>query len=493
MNAATLNTSLSALRDSVEHHRPQPASVVTNTRRENAPTVIGIDSQTWAADASNHAMSASNSPNGRTAKVVPFGIGGTDSSLDRLVESSIAGKIRQARNDETPLACLWFRSNDFGVIEETFGRNTSEELSVALEEKLRERLRSTDLLFRVGNGEFVALLDDASNEVATEVARRLLSGSDGLYELAGLRLSLTGNVGIALYPSDASAAHDLLRYSRMALRGVETHGAKRFQFFSAALLTRMRNRTEMIAELTSALENDRIILHYQPQYAIDTQRVVAVEALVRMVDSKGAMLPPDQFIELAEQTGLILPLGQRVIELACKQLARWQAAGMGRLRMAVNVSPRQLSNGDLGEIIDQAVAANGIRHSDLEIEITENQIMERDPRVEETLRALHDRGVRLAVDDFGTGYSSFAYLTRWSIDNLKIDRAFLQQVPTDEKAGKIIAGLIAMAGHLGMSLTMEGIETDAQHQFLLESGCGFGQGFGFARPQLAEDVERFLV
>jgi EAL domain-containing protein (putative c-di-GMP-specific phosphodiesterase class I) len=303
---------------------------------------------------------------------------------------------------------------------------------------------------------------------------------------------MKGRIGMALYPYDTTDPDTLLRYARVALREASPQRGEHCQFFDHEQLDRLRDRVWMAAEIEQAIEEDRVVLHYQPQYAIDTQRVIGVEALVRLQDTDGKLIAPDQFIELAEETGLIVPLGRRVLEEACQQLARWHCDGCRRLRMAVNISPRQLLEADFIEHIDQTVARTGIHHSDLELEITERQVVEYMAEVEQTLRALTRRGVRIAIDDFGTGYSSLAYLMQLSVHTVKIDRAFMAQIPDEARAGRIVNAIIAMARALDLTLTAEGIETPEQHQFLLEAGCELGQGFGFARPQNAEAIKQYL-
>jgi EAL domain-containing protein (putative c-di-GMP-specific phosphodiesterase class I) len=298
---------------------------------------------------------------------------------------------------------------------------------------------------------------------------------------------------MALYPTDTTEPDTLLRYARVALRETCPPRGELCRFFTPEQLDRLRDRVSMAAEIEQALEQNRVILHYQPQYAIDTQRVIGVEALVRLQGTDGKLIPPDQFIELAEDTGLIVPLGRRVLEEACQQLARWRRDGCDRLRMAVNVSPRQLLEPDFIDLVDRTVARTGIDHADLELEITERQVVEHMNEVEQTLQALTARGVRIAIDDFGTGYSSLAYLMQLSVQTVKIDRAFMAQIPTESRAERIVTAIIAMAQALGLTLTAEGIETHAQHQFLLEAGCELGQGFGFARPQDARAIERYLI
>jgi EAL domain-containing protein (putative c-di-GMP-specific phosphodiesterase class I) len=356
-----------------------------------------------------------------------------------------------------------------------------------------ESLREEDVVYQVAHNEFVILLDRlAQREHVAGIAERLLEHCTGGYHLNGLRLAMKGRIGMAVYPHDTSEPETLLRYARVALREACPQRGEHCHFFAAEQLDNLRNRVWMAAEIEQAIEQERVVLHYQPQYAIDTQRVIGVEALVRLQGTNGDLIPPNHFIELAEETGLIVPLGRYVIEEACRQLARWRESGCRALRMAVNVSPRQLLEPDFIDIVEQAVIDAGIRYADLELEITERQVVEHMVEVEQTLRALTARGVRIAIDDFGTGYSSLAYLMQLSVNTIKIDRAFMAQIPEEGRAGRIVTAIIAMARSLGLTLTAEGIETAEQHQFLLEAGCDLGQGFGFARPQEAAEIERFL-
>ncbi len=395
--------------------------------------------------------------------------------------------------DVDQAACLWFRTGKYGVVEEVYGPKVALKLMRIVEARLRECVRGNDLLCRVTPNEFVILLSDPESSAdAAAVAERLQRHCSGIYQSGGLKLHMTAGVGMAMYPGDATQTHDLLRFARMALRQVDPDGQSRCRSYSPELLTRVRDRAGMIAELEGALQQDRLVLHYQPQYSIDTRRVVGVEALVRMVSESGELIGPNHYIELAEETNQILELGRWVIEQACQQLGCWRRAGLNRVTMAVNVSPRQLMEADFCDIVDAAVAHAGIAYNDLELEITERQVVENLAHVEQTLRKLTAQGVRVAVDDFGTGFSSLAYLMQLSLTKVKVDRAFMTRVPYDERAGRVVNVIIAMARQLGLEHTVEGIETDAQHRFLLESGCERGQGYNFARPQTAEAIERLL-
>jgi diguanylate cyclase (GGDEF)-like protein len=401
--------------------------------------------------------------------------------------------LRRARTANTQAGCLVLEIDSYREIEETYGYQLAEELSTLFETRLIESLRDEDVVYQVAHNEFVILLDRiAQPPEAACIAERLLEHCSGSYHSNGLHLTMKGRIGMALYPTDSTEPKTLLRYAQVALREDRPQHSGHCHFFADEQLDRLRDRMCMVTEIEQALEQNRVVLHYQPQYAIDTQRVIGVEALVRLQGTDGELIPPDRFIELAEDTGLIVPLGRHVLEEACQQLARWHRAGCGRLRMAVNISPRQLLEADFIDLVDQAVARAGIDHADLELEITERQMVEHMTEVEQTLRVLTARGVRIAIDDFGTGYSSLAYLMQLSIHTVKVDRSFMSQIPTETRAGHVVKAIIAMAKALGLTLTAEGIETPEQHQFLLEAGCELGQGFGFAKPQDAEAIKQYL-
>ncbi len=429
-----------------------------------------------------------------TADVLPLSQNPVNVPLDELSEAAITALLSSAESAGHQAACLWFRTSKYGVVEEIHGHAAGQKLMKHIEARLGECLREDDVLCRVTDNEFVIVLYgiDDMNHVAS-VANRVLAHCGGVYDTGDLQLHVRASIGIAMYPADATQPHDLLRFARMALRDVNHQHPTQYRVFSPQLLTRLRDRAWTVTELQRALEQDRLVLHYQPQYAMDTQRIVGVEALVRLVTESGEVIGPDHFIELAEQTGQIIQLGRWVIEQACQQLGRWQKAGGPRLRMAVNISPSQLMATDFCATVDAAVSRAGIQHSDLELEITERQVIEHLPRVERTLRTLMARGVRVAIDDFGTGYSSLACLMQLSIHAVKVDRGFMAQIPENGRAGRIVALIIDMARELELDLTAEGIETDAQHRFLLESGCAFGQGYNFARPQSARAIERLLL
>ena len=252
-------------------------------------------------------------------------------------------------------------------------------------------------------------------------------------------------------------------------------------------------QNKKVLELRKAIEQNRFILHYQPQYAMENNRVVGMEALLRMQSEAGKLIRPDLFIPVAEQSGLIIPIGNWVINEACHQLARWQASDYQPVRMAINVSPIQLTDDAIIDVITQSVTDAGIKFSDLELEITERTFIENITVSARVLNQLSELGVRIAIDDFGTGYSALSYLTQLPLDVIKIDQSFVPKTPSDGKACRVIKGIVNLAKSLNLQVVVEGIETKLQQQFIASTGCEMGQGFGFSRPKDADQIESFLM
>jgi diguanylate cyclase (GGDEF)-like protein len=406
----------------------------------------------------------------------------------------LTAALQRAAIANAETAMLVLRINDYRELSETLGETFGTDLAREVESRLHECLRTYDVAERVSDDEFAIVLDrlDKLDDV-TQIASRLVASCSGAYAFEGVSSHVKVAVGIALCPPNGEPLETLLRFARIALRGTTDGEVTGCQFFSSELLERQQRRVWMEAELERALEEDRFVLHYQPQYAAEDAQIVGVEALVRMRSASGELIPPDDFIPIAESNGFVVQLGEWVIGEACRQLAYWRGRGYGTLRMAVNVSPQQLLQEGLVETISNAVTKYQLDYSDLEIEITEQPMLEGSPVVAKVLADLHEKGVRIAIDDFGTGYSSFAYLSRLPLNMIKMDRSFLTDISTDPRAGQVATAMIAMARELGFEIIVEGVETPAQRRFLLTSGCDMGQGFGLARPQEAEAIEQLLM
>ena len=378
---------------------------------------------------------------------------------------------------------------EYCLLEDSLGEGVVRELDGLIQQRADNMLRDGDAMLRVDRDVYAVLLDDLSDrDAVAAVMERVQTAVSGAYRLEGLRFRLHARAGIALYPESSTEPEELVRFARVALRHASIEAVGCRQFFDPTLLAQLRERVWMTAELQRALDEERFELYYQPQYAMDTREPVSAEALLRLRDAHGTLLTPDRFIGIAEETGLIAPIGRWVIREACRQLAEWRAAGLAMRRVAVNVSPRQLLDEALIPTIRAAVRDNGLAYADLELELTEALMIENLPIVSDALQALDALGVLISVDDFGTGYSALAYLARLPLKRLKVDRSFVQAAVDDPRAGEIVRAVVTMARQLRLEVTAEGIETEAQHRLVAEAGCQLGQGFLMAHPMPAAQL-----
>ncbi|MDJ0807983.1 MAG: bifunctional diguanylate cyclase/phosphodiesterase [Gammaproteobacteria bacterium] len=415
-----------------------------------------------------------------------------DKDQDALsgVPIAVLEALQRLEEAGRPGALCVLRLDEYRLLEETFGTEIGRKLLVLVGNRLRASLRNHDLLDVIAEDEFVLVVDgQVEEEQLVNIAQRLLRDCNGVYTLDGLRMHVNASLGIARFPLDASEPALLMRFARIALHETNPSSPTPYHFFNQGLLKQLQSRVWMAAELEDALANERFELHYQPLFDIQSQRVLGAEALLRLRTEAGELIAPNHFIPLAEEMGLIVPIGRWVVREACRQLKVWHEQGLTALRMSVNVSPAQLSDDHFVGGVCDAVNHAGIGYQDLELEITEGQMVDYLPLIEKAFKELNAKGVRIAIDDFGTGYSALAYLTRLHWSSVKIDRSFLTHIPEQSKAGRVVSAIIAMAGELGLQVTAEGIETEAQYQFLFQAGCHNGQGFGYAKPH---PVDEFL-
>ena len=417
---------------------------------------------------------------------------GSEDGLDG-VPADVLSTLQRLKFEGRSGALCVLRLNEYRILEETFGRRIVKELSNLIGSRLRTSLRSNNLLEQISDDEFVLILDGlVDREQMVNIAQRLLRNCTGVYTLEGLRMHVKAKLGIAWFPEDANEPALLMRFARIALHETDPCSPTPYHFFSQKLLKQLQVRIWMAAELEDALADKRFELHYQPLFDIKTQRTLGAEALLRLRTEDGELIAPDRFIPLAEEMGLIASIGCWVVREACEQLKHWHRQGYTHLRMAVNVSPAQLADERFVDVVSEAVEGAGLAYNDLELEITEGKVVEYLPLIEKAFKELSSRGVRIAIDDFGTGYSALAYLTRLHWSTVKIDRTFLTAIPQESNAGQVVDAIVAMADELGLEVTAEGVETEAQYRFLAEAGCHLGQGFGYARPQTTEEFLRLL-
>jgi predicted signal transduction protein with EAL and GGDEF domain len=354
-------------------------------------------------------------------------------------------------------------------------------------------VRSSDVVARLGGDEFMVLLNEIDGKNQAEaVAQHLLSTFSTPMELAGQECRITGSIGIAMYPEDGEDEQTLMKNADIAMYLAKAEGKNGARFFSRDIKTPSIDRLKIENSLQHAVARNELCLHYQPKLDVSSGRVAGVEALVRWTHPEFGLLPPMQFIPLAEETGLIIGIGKWVINTACQQNMAWQHAGLPPVSMAINVSPRQFSDPNLLQDIDDALANSGMDPKYLQVEITESMVMLNVDRAIRVLDAIQSRGVRLAIDDFGTGYSSMSMLKRFPIDTIKIDRSFVRDLPDNSEDKAIAQAIISMGKALGLTIVAEGVETLEQDAFLREHACDEIQGYLFSKPLPPENISQLL-
>ena len=391
--------------------------------------------------------------------------------------------IEAAHRHQRRFAVLFIDLDRFKVINDSLGHDAGDMLLVEIASRLHNALRSSDVVARLGGDEFVVILGEtAESDDVERIARNLLSVLSQPLQLSGHECHTTASIGIAMYPSDGADVQTLTKNADMAMYLAKEDGKNGFRFFTKEVKTQSIERLTLEMALRRALERNQFALHYQPKVDMASGQITGVEALLRWTHPDLGVLPPTQFIPLAEETGLIVPIGRWVLKEACAQNMAWQRRGLRPVSMAVNLSPRQFVDEHLLQDIDEALAASGMSPVLLQLEVTESMVMRNVSRAVKVLDAIQSRGIRLAIDDFGTGYSSMSLMKQFPIDTIKIDRSFVRDLPEDSEDQAIAQAIISMGKALGMTVIAEGVETTEQEAFLRNHACDEMQGFLFSEP-----------
>ena len=396
----------------------------------------------------------------------------------QLLERAISSSERYGRR----FALLFIDLDRFKSINDSLGHEAGDMLLKEMASRFRRCIRASDLVARLGGDEFVVLVDEIQAEEAAVVARHVVSAALKPVSIGGQDCRVTASVGIASYPADAEDAQSLMKNADMAMYLAKEEGKNNFQFYSKEIRALSIERIALEANLTNALERDEFLLQYQAKVSIRTGEINGVEALLRWWNPQLGSVPPAQFIPVAEDTGLIVPIGKWVLLTACTQSVTWQRAGLAPVCMAVNVSPRQFRDPGLLDDIAEVLETTGMEPHLLELEITEGMVMHDVRHAVQKLRTIKQMGVRIAIDDFGTGYSSLAQLKQFPIDTLKVDRSFIRDIPSNAEDKAITEAIISMGRTLGVTVVAEGVETAEQQAFLSSRSCDEMQGYYFSKP-----------
>lgn len=401
--------------------------------------------------------------------------------------------VQHAERSATQFALLSLDLDNFKTINESLGHSRGDRLLVEVAKRLQGLMPESDTIARIGGDEFDIILERREGTPWVDLmAQRMIDALAEPIELDGQSIYVGMSIGIALYPADGTDPETLQSHADAALHQAKAQGRGVLRFFSPELSSRARSRLTLEADLRQAIERQELVLHYQPQIDLQTGRIVGLEALVRWQHPVRGMVPPGEFIAFAEESGLVVRIGDWVLQEAARQISAWTAAGLAPPQVAVNVSAVQLSRGHLLEAVQHCLAASGIAPQQLELEITESFIMLDRDRSLQSLAELKALGVRLSIDDFGTGYSSLAYLQQLEVHKLKVDMSFVRDMTTNRGNASIVRAVVAMGHSLGLEVVAEGVETPDQAGHLRRLHCNAMQGYLVSRPLPAEQMTAFM-
>jgi diguanylate cyclase (GGDEF)-like protein len=412
-----------------------------------------------------------------------------------LLEDRLAQAILYAQRYDRTVAVVFLDLDNFKLVNDSLGHGAGDDLLKQIAARLVDCVRNSDTVVRLGGDEFVIVLLDQqkdSNGVSVTL-QKLRAAIARPLTLQGRRVQVTSSIGVAQYPEDGEDGATLLANADAAMYRAKEIGRDNFQFYTPELNKRVHEKFILLGELRNAVARREFILHYQPKADLRTGRVFGLEALVRWIHPTLGLVPPAEFIPLAEETGLIVQIGDWVLREVCRQIKAWQDAGLPCLTVSVNVSPRQFTDADLIDRVTSALASAGLEAKYLELEVTESLVMQNVQQAVAKMKQLQALGLQFAIDDFGIGYSNLSALKAFPIARLKIDRSFIVDLSNNENDRAVASAVISLGQKLNLRVVAEGVETEAQMVFLRDNNCDEIQGFHFSKPLSVEDVEAFML
>lgn len=411
----------------------------------------------------------------------------------RMFNEHLARTLLHPKNNDEILAVMLIDLDRFKNINDTLGHAAGDLVLKKVAERLIGGLKKEDIVARFGGDEYMLLLNELKNpgEAAT-IAAKIFDTLKPSFRFNDVELHIAPSIGIAIYPEDGEDADTLVKNADTAMNRAKELGRNSYQFYSPDMNAQSLRRLNLESNLRKALERGELLLHYQPQYDLENEKIIGLESLARWNHPARGLIQPSEFIPMAEETGLIVPIGKWALHTACAQNKAWQNAGLAPVRVAVNLSARQFFQTDLPAYVAEVLKETGLESEWLELEITESVIMQNLETTIDQLIRLMSLGVKISIDDFGTGYSSLNYLKKFPIHSLKIDRSFVKDIEEDSDNAAIVSAVIAMAHNLKLEVVAEGVETEAQLAFLRLHRCNKIQGYLFSRPLPADEIDRLL-
>ena len=412
-----------------------------------------------------------------------------------LLNDRLEQAILHAKRYSRCVTVVFIDLDNFKHINDSLGHDTGDELLRQVADRLQRSVRGTDTVVRLGGDEFVIILFDQpeQNEPVAGTIERMRNRVAEPMHIGAQILQITPSMGIASYPGDGEDVNTLLKNADAAMYQAKDLGRNNFQFYTPEMNRKMQERIFLKEGLTKALKENEFVLVYQPQIDLRSKEIVGVETLIRWKHPKRGLIPPVEFIPMAEETGMIVQIGEWVLRTACQQNKAWQDAGMAPIKMSVNVSPRQFRERDFVACVRSVLADTGMDPQYLELEITESLIMDNVERAVVTMNELNAIGVQFSIDDFGTGYSSLSSLKHFPVARLKIDQSFVRGLPGDKDDNAIAMAVIALGHRLNLKIVAEGVETDQQRSFLCDNDCDEMQGYHFSKPVPAEEIVEMMI